>query len=177
VCIEISQFIFLMSDFYWLTTHRHLTLLLEDLCIEIRIMRPAPVILLIVNPHNHAHKHLNISSSHHLVWQGKFIWPERPYYISNRSMNLHWLSPTEKLYLCDSIISVEVGCFITGLANQYTLTSISTRYFFSWKYYVLMTLSHHFISHVTHQCTIQSHHILNFSKQSKYISKFIEIHN
>jgi len=26
------------------------------------------------NPHNHAHNHLNISSSHHLIWQGKSIW-------------------------------------------------------------------------------------------------------
>ena len=48
-----------------LLTHilKHLTLLPEDLYIEIRILRPAPVILLAVNPHNHTHKHLNISSS------------------------------------------------------------------------------------------------------------------
>jgi len=35
-----------MSDFYGLTTYRNLTLLLEDSCIEIRIMRSALVILL-----------------------------------------------------------------------------------------------------------------------------------
>ena len=46
VFIKNLQFIFLMSDFYGLTTYRNLTLLLEDSCIEIRILRSALVILL-----------------------------------------------------------------------------------------------------------------------------------
>lgn len=72
----LSTFIIHMTHIKFLLTHilRHLTLLWENLCIEISIRRPTPVMLLIVNPHSHTHNHLNISLSHSLLWQGKSIW-------------------------------------------------------------------------------------------------------
>jgi len=69
VSITFIKFIFHMLDFYRrLTTHRHLTLLPEDSCIEISIQRPEPVILLLWT---HTAMHIIISIFHHLII---FIW-------------------------------------------------------------------------------------------------------
>jgi len=147
-----------MSDFYWLTKHRHLTLLPKDSCNEIRILRPA---LSYYSLWIHTAMRINISISHHLVWQDNMTWKTRLYFKPRTKS----YEPSSTLIngITSSMwfhyISVESRYLITGLIDQYTLTTISTRYFISWKYYVLITLSHHSISHVTHQYTIQSHHI------------------
>ena len=54
-----------MSDYYLLTTHSHLTILLEDSCIEISIQRFAHVILL--RCEIHIVMQIMISISHYII--------------------------------------------------------------------------------------------------------------
>jgi len=152
-----------MLDFYWLTTHRHLILFLEDLCMEIRILRLTPILLLVVNPHNHA---INISISYYLIFSYDMVnsYDLKDQIIFQTANKVIWTSIDSHqlnnfIYVIHYISRVRIVTLDQNLTNQYTLTTISTRCFLSWKYYILITLSHHCTLHLTHQYTIQLQHI------------------